>query len=368
MMKQGADTLKQCRFSRNDMNKKDIKHVRTWYWSGAVLVMLILVVGGITRLTDSGLSMVDWNPIMGAIPPLTESAWEDTFESYKQFPEYSERNAGMSLSEFKYIFFWEYLHRMLGRLAGLVFLVPFGWFLIKKKMDQRQIKRALILLLLGSVQGLMGWYMVQSGLVDVPYVSHYRLAAHLLLAMAIFGACVLFALDLNRRPTQDGTNLYPLKKWGWIFMSLLILQITWGAFVAGLNAGHVYNTFPKMFGYWLPPELWVIQPVWLNLFENPATTQFIHRVAGTVLGIMAVAIWIGALMKNYSWPIKRWVFAIFTVVLIQYAAGVFTLVFHVPVWLGVLHQAIAFILFGFVTGFLHFLHRIENASHRMASG
>ncbi len=341
------------------MNEKDIKHVRIWYWTGAALVILILIVGGITRLTDSGLSMVDWNPIMGAVPPLSEQAWEETFESYKQFPEFRERNAGMTLPEFKYIFFWEYLHRMLGRLAGFVFLIPFGWFLIKKKMDRTQVKRALILLLLGSAQGLMGWYMVQSGLVDVPYVSHYRLAAHLLLAMVIFGACVLFALDLRRQAYQISTPVHWLKKWGWIFMALLILQITWGAFVAGLNAGHLYNTFPKMFGYWLPPELWVIQPVWLNIFENPATTQFIHRVAGTLLGLLALAMWISVYLRKDSWQVKKWVFAIFTVVLIQYAAGVFTLIYHVPVWLGVLHQAIAFVLFGIVIGFLHFLNKVE---------
>ena len=337
------------------MTPKDKKHIRIWYWSGAVLVFLILIIGGITRLTGSGLSMTDWKPIMGAIPPITETQWEDVFEQYKQFPEYQQVNRGMSLSEFQFIFFWEYMHRMAGRLIGLVFIIPFGWFVIKKKMDTTQIKKASVLLLLGLSQGLMGWYMVQSGLIDVPRVSPYRLAAHLSLAFIIFGCCVWFALDLKSTRKTLVKGVSELRKWLWLFLIILSLQVIWGAFVAGLHAGHIYNTFPKMHQFWIPPELWLIEPFAFNFFENMVTVQWIHRVLATILGVMAIAMWVRSYQLNTSFKTKMWVLSLFTVVLIQYLIGVFTLVYHVPIWLGVLHQAMAMVLFGVVIGALHFV-------------
>ena len=338
------------------MTPKDKQHIRIWYWSGAVLILFILIIGGITRLTGSGLSMTDWKPIMGAIPPITEAQWVSAFDQYKQFPEYQQVNRGMSLGEFKFIFFWEYMHRMMGRMIGLVFIIPFGWFVVKKKMDTTQIKRASMLLVLGLSQGLMGWYMVQSGLIDVPRVSPYRLAAHLSLAFLIFGCCVWFALDLKRRSVQVNSRVGELRKWVWAFLIILSLQVIWGAFVAGMHAGHIYNTFPKMHQFWIPPELWLMEPLMINFVENMVTVQWIHRVLATVLLVIAIGMWVRSYQLNTAFIAKMWILGILSVLLIQYLIGVFTLIWHVPISLGVLHQAVAMILFGIVIGAIHHLN------------
>jgi len=335
------------------MTPSDKKYISRWYLSGALLVFLILIVGGITRLTGSGLSMTDWKPIMGSIPPISEAQWMDAFEQYKQFPEYQERNAGMSLAEFQYIFFWEYLHRMLGRLLGIVFLVPFVVFAVRRSFNRRQFGRAVLLLSLGLGQGLMGWYMVQSGLVDIPAVSHFRLAAHLVLAFVIFGCCVWFAMDLSSRSRKGAKGSYELRLWLNVFLVLLIMQVIWGAFTAGLHAGHIYNSFPKMYQFWFPPEMLLLEPVILNFFENMTTVQWTHRVLATLLGVMVIAMWGRTLWMGTSDYIKKWMLALFGTVLLQYAIGVFTLMYHVPVWLGVTHQAVAMVLFGVALGARH---------------
>lgn len=337
------------------MTAQDKKYIRRWYWSGAILVFVILVIGGITRLTGSGLSMTDWKPIMGSIPPLTEAQWEDAFEQYKQFPEYQMINRGMSMGEFQFIFFWEYIHRMAARVLGLVFIIPFVWFVVKKKFDKTQLRRSLFLFSLGAGQAIMGWYMVMSGLVDIPAVSHYRLAAHLTLAFIIFGACVSFALDLYDRRNIPTSGVSELKKWLYLFSFLLLIQIIWGAFVAGLNAGHIYNTFPKMFQYWFPPELWISEPFLINFFENIVTVQWVHRVVGTLLALNIIILWIRSYQLKTAMSTKMWGLALFTIVLLQYLIGVFTLILHVPIWLGVLHQAVAMVLFGILIGFFHHL-------------
>ena len=337
------------------MTEKDKKHVRAWYWSGAILIFLMVVIGGITRLTGSGLSMVDWQPIMGSIPPLTEVEWQETFDQYKQFPQYNEVNYRMTLSEFKFIFFWEYIHRLIGRLIGLVFIIPFAWFIIKKKMNSRQIKHGILLLILGAGQGLMGWFMVKSGLIDYPRVSHYRLAAHLILAFSIFGFCIWFARGLAPKKSERHSSHKELTKWLSIFIILLTFQIIWGAFVAGLQAGHVYNSFPKMYGYWTPPELWVMEPLFYNFLENIVTVQWIHRVVGTILGLTVISMWIRSFSLKPDHKTRMWNLALFSGVLIQYGIGVFTLIFHVPVWLGVFHQAMALILVGISISFFQYL-------------
>lgn len=358
------------------MTPSDEKWIRIWYWSGAFLVFFILIIGGITRLTQSGLSMVEWKPIMGMIPPLTDAQWEETFNLYREFPEYQQRNRGKNLSEFQFIFFWEYLHRVAGRLIGLVFLIPFCYFIIRKKFSPLQLKRASLLLLLGLSQGLMGWYMVMSGLVDVPYVSPYRLAAHLLLAFAIFGCCVWFALDLypGRRfqgifrkqnlrrgsPSGDGFHGYNLRPWLLAFLVILILQVAWGAFVAGLNAGYVYNTFPKMNQVWIPFQLWIMEPFIQNFVAHPAGVQWVHRLLATLIGGMAIYIWIRVKFSDAA-ALKRWSLALFLIVGVQYLIGVFTLLNHVPVSLGVLHQAVAMILFGTALVFYHQLKNHANS-------
>jgi heme a synthase len=338
------------------MTPTDKKHIRIWYWSGALLIFLILIIGGITRLTGSGLSMVDWRPIMGIIPPLTESQWQEVFEQYKQFPEYQQINRGMSLPEFQFIFFWEYIHRIAARALGLLFILPFAWFVIKKKFNSTQLKRAVILFVLGFGQALLGWYMVQSGLIEVPRVSPYRLAAHLSLAFVIFGCCVWFALDLRPDQPAEKRDTGELRTWIKLFMVFLVIQIIWGAFVAGHHAGHVYNTFPKMHQFWFPPELWLMEPMILNVVENMVTVQWIHRVIGTVLGVMVILIWLRTYQIPTNFTAKKWALALFATLLVQYAAGVFTLIYHVPVWLGVLHQALAMVVFGVALGFYHYLN------------
>ncbi|MEX0945218.1 MAG: COX15/CtaA family protein [Balneolaceae bacterium] len=346
------------------MTSTDRKYIRRWYWSGAILVLLMVIIGGITRLTDSGLSMTEWEPIMGTIPPMSDAEWIDAFEQYKQYPEYQQVNRGMSLGEFKYIFFWEYFHRLIGRVLGLVFIIPFAWFLIKKKFDAQQIRRSIFLLVLGVGQGVMGWYMVMSGLIDIPAVSHYRLAAHLSLAFIIFGTCLWFAMDLYEKKQYTIQGGSELKKWLYLFSFLLLIQIVWGAFVAGLNAGHIYNTFPKMYQYWLPPELWISEPLVINFFENIVTVQWMHRLVGSLLALIVIVLWIRSYQLKTDMPTKMWSLTLFSVVLLQYLIGVFTLIYHVPVWLGVLHQAVAMILVGILLGFFHHLKNHVPNTHR----
>lgn len=344
------------------MTSDDKKHVRCWYWSGAVLIFVMVVIGGITRLTGSGLSMVDWNPIMGAIPPISETQWEETFQQYKQFPEYQQINYSMNLSEFKTIFFWEYLHRLIGRVLGLVFIIPFAWFIIKKKIDSKNIKRGIVLFTLGLSQGLLGWFMVMSGLVDIPEVSHYRLAAHLLLAFTIVGFCIWYALDLTPSTNPHKKTGNKLRIWLYGLIVLLLIQIIYGAFVANLQAGYMYNTFPKMHQYWIPPGLWGIKPLYLNFLENTVTVQWMHRVFATLISLLTIGVWLRSFMLKTTLLTKKWSLFLLAIVFAQYLIGVFTLVFYVPIWLGVLHQAMALVLFGVIVAFLNYLNQSDSVA------
>lgn len=344
-----------------------VRKIAIWLWSGAALIFLMVVIGGITRLTGSGLSMTDWNLIMGSVPPLNEVQWQQAFEQYKQFPEYRLRNTGMSLQGFKAIFFWEYTHRLLGRLIGLVFLVPFLYFWIRGWFTPRLFRRALLLFGLGALQGLMGWIMVKSGLVDVPYVSHYRLAAHLLLAFALIGLCCWYALDLRARDRRRGAD-FParapdislpgferLKTWALAVGGLFFLQVLWGAFTAGLDAGYMYNTFPMMNESLLPRDGASMQPFMLNLFENPGTVQFIHRLLGTVLALAVIGLWWKVRREKMGSYFRRPALLLAVIVVAQYLLGVFTVLLQVPVSLGVAHQAVALL---FWIGWLFFYHRL----------
>lgn len=324
------------------------RQLRIWYLSGAVLVFIILIVGGITRLTQSGLSITEWNPVMGVIPPLSETDWMSEFDKYRASPEYQQLNKGMSLEDFKFIYFWEYIHRVFARLIGIVFIVPFIWFWAKGKLDRVNKNRAFVLFGLGFLQGFMGWFMVMSGLNDVPYVSPYRLGMHLMLAFVIFGACVWFALDVRKRslrPMFDGSSL---NKWLAGFSVVLWLQIFWGALVAGHKAGYIYNTFPKMYDNWIPPEAWRMDPLIINFFDNIAMVQFMHRFLGTLLlaaaGVMLYKTWFSS--KPLHRSIRRWMNTTAALLAVQYLTGVFTLLWRVPIWLGVWHQAWAMLLFG----------------------
>lgn len=335
--------------------------IRTWLYTGAGLVFLMVVVGGITRLTGSGLSMSDWNLIMDAIPPMNEEEWNEAFAFYKEFPQYQKLNRGMSLDEFKVIFFWEYLHRLLARLLGIVFIIPFAWFWLKGRFTPRNLRRMFILLALGALQGLMGWIMVKSGLVDVPYVSHIRLAAHFLLAVLIIGLCVWYARDLDDPPLREPfVALRKIKPWSIAVLVLFFLQITWGAFTAGLHAGFMHNTFPLMSGGVVPPGAWTMEPWILNLVENPGTVQWVHRVLGTVLLAAVFVLWRTVNRSASDRIEKTRVSILLAIIVLQYVLGVLTVLFRVPIFLGVTHQAVAIIFWLQWLVFYHGLIKVEN--------
>jgi heme a synthase len=338
--------------------------LRIWLWSIAAMTLAVLIVGGITRLTQSGLSITDWQPLMGVIPPLSEAQWIEKFDLYRQYPEYQQLRRGMSLDEFKFIFFWEYLHRLVARAIGIVFLVPFAFFAVRGYLNRPLALRTLGLFALGGMQGVLGWLMVQSGLVDQPTVSHYRLAAHLGLAFVIFCACVWLARDLRASPTPvraSAPTIRLMRRGLAVIGVLLALQVVWGAFVAGLKAGLIYNTFPLMDGRLIPVYLLGLEPAIRNFFENPVAVQWLHRVLGTVLGVVVIGFGASVARAGADAASRRLNAALVGLMLLQYLLGVLTLLYFVPVALGVIHQAMAMILFGVWTWWLHHVQRLEPA-------
>ncbi len=310
-----------------------------WLIGCVILVFAMIVIGGITRLTGSGLSIVDWNPIIGIIPPLSEQSWQEAFARYQQFPEYEKVNFAMSLDEFRVIFWIEYLHRLVGRLIGIALLVPTIYCLVKPCL-RIFLSRIAIVWILGGLQGAMGWYMVKSGLINNPWVSPYRLTAHLLLAVVIIGY-LLWTIFQLRTPKRTIYN-YGLKPHIMLILAMIITTIIMGGFTAGLHAGLIYNTFPYMNGSLIPAELLDLKPMWRNLFENPTTVQFAHRTVAiaTVVLIAMLAV------KTRQAPIRRSVSLLAIAALVQFGLGISTLVMKVPITLAVLHQAWAIIVFG----------------------
>lgn len=308
-------------------------YIRLWLFVTAFMVFAMAVIGAVTRLTESGLSMVEWKPLMGAIPPLSEAEWNRVFNLYRQSPEYQHINRGMSLDEFKYIFFWEWFHRLWGRLIGLVYAVPLLIFWVKNKIPQGYKSKFLFLLVLGGMQGVMGWFMVMSGLVDRPSVSHYRLAAHLGLAFVIFGY-LIWLIDSLSPITKPRDTSFCLRRHGWVALALTSCTIVWGAFVAGLDAGLIYNTFPHMGqGRIIPEDMWFLSPAWVNIFENAASVQFMHRL----LAMMTLAV-----VASLAWRTRS--FALGGMVVLQVGLGIATLLSQVDISLATMHQAGAFLL------------------------
>jgi len=324
--------------------------VAGWLLVVAVMVGAMVLLGGATRLTHSGLSMVQWQPLLGTLPPLGEAAWMDVFEKYKQYPEYLKVNQGMTLAEFKGIFYYEYSHRVLGRGIGLVFALPFLWFLFSGRIEKHRRKALFGLFLLGGLQGLIGWWMVKSGLVDRPDVSQYRLTIHLGVAFLIFGGLIWAALDLIAKGSDadEGIPPRPLRTLSWAAVFLVLLQILSGGLVAGLDAGFVYNTFPMMNEYWFPPELGQLSPWWLNMFENVITVQFDHRIGAYLVTLLTVWIWFKARSVSVSGATRMALNLVFLALAIQLGLGIGTLVMVVPVALAVLHQGGALLLFAAV--------------------
>lgn len=319
--------------------------IRTWLWTLWALVLLMVVVGGTTRLTGSGLSMVDWHPLMGALPPLTEAEWLRVFERYQESPQYQQVNHWMALSDFKRIFFWEYLHRLLGRLIGVVFTVPFVVFLVRRQLRGAWIWRALSCLALGGGQGLLGWYMVRSGLVDRPEVSHYRLAAHLTLAFGVGQWLLWLALQAGEgqgaRPTARASAGLRAGTWG--FVALLGLQIVWGAFMAGKRAGLLASTFPDMNGAYGPARFFTGSSVLSDLLDNPLAIHWTHRALGFVVLAAAVVLWAAARHASGD-LLRRRGLGVLHLTVAQVALGAITVIWHVPTTAAVAHQGCAYLL------------------------
>ena len=342
------------------MDQTARRQVIRWLLTGCFLIFLMVIIGGITRLTHSGLSMVEWDLIMGTFPPMSEGAWEEAFDKYKQFPEYQLVNYHFTLEEFKSIFWWEYIHRLLGRLIGLVFLIPFVVFWSRKVLSGKLKLKLLFILFLGGLQGFFGWYMVKSGLSREPDVSHYRLALHLITAFLTFGYTFWVALGLfyEKFDTMPG-RFTVLKRYMWAFFLLVVVQVIYGAFVAGLNAGFVFNTFPKMGNEWIAEAVTAIEPWYLNFVEGIAGVQFVHRYIAILLVVLMGVMFYKSrklhLLFSQQLAMRLLVLALST----QFVLGVFTLVYAVPILLGILHQAGAFVLFACS---IFALHRFSRAA------
>ena len=349
---------------RRDIPEPRRRRLRTWLWSIAALTLGVLIVGGITRLTESGLSIVDWDPLMGVIPPLDDAQWQAAFDRYRQFPEYQQLRRGMTLSEFRFIFFWEYVHRLLARGIGVVFLVPFAAFAARGYFNRPLAARVLLLFGLGAMQGVMGWLMVASGLVDRPSVSHLRLAAHLSLAFLIFGYALWLIRDLSTGAQQTAVAAPIRRSLGRASLlvgGLLGLQIIWGAFVAGLEAGFIFNTFPLMGGRLVPATLLQLEPALRNFIDNPAAVQWVHRVLGTVLALAVAVVYLRVRRLDVDPASRRLAGVLLALVAAQYLLGVLTLLLHVPVSIAVVHQAAALVIFGAWTAWTHHVHNLRAA-------
>jgi len=315
--------------------------VALWLFITAFMVAIMVGLGGLTRLTGSGLSMVEWNP-HHILPPLSDAEWHEAFAGYRASPEYKLINAGMDLAGFKGIFWLEYVHRLWGRLIGLAFAVPLAWLALRGMLDRRLARRLALLFVLGAAQGGMGWYMVASGLVERPEVSHFRLAAHLVLAVVILGVLVWSALDVVRPVALPDRTA---RRGVLALTALALVTITWGAFVAGLHAGHVHNTFPLMSGNWFPPEGLRLDPPLLNAVENPAAVQYVHRVLALTL--------LACLTLFAGWSRRRPVVLAALWAWVQAGLGIATLLGGIPLALASLHQMGAVVLFALLTWGLH---------------
>lgn len=318
--------------------------IARWLLAVATMIFIMVVLGGLTRLTSSGLSMVEWRPVTGWLPPLNVAEWQAAFDAYRQYPEYLLINRGMTLAGFQEIFWLEYIHRVWGRLLGIAFLLPALYVIARRWVDGRLAMTLLGLFVLGGLQGALGWFMVQSGLVDRPDVSQYRLAAHLGLAVLILGAIVWVAASLlaASRPAPQGpaTGFPPAA--GFAMLVLIFVTIIAGAFVAGTDAGFAYNTFPTMDGDWVPRHLMPLEPGYRNFFEDITTIQFTHRVLATVTGLVVLG-WVVSL-RRATGPVRRGSLIVAVCIVGQYTLGVLTVLFAVPLSIAALHQAGALVL------------------------
>jgi cytochrome c oxidase assembly protein subunit 15 len=348
------------------MNPSDKLHpvlerrIAAWLLICCFMVLAMIVVGGVTRLTHSGLSIVEWQPIIGTLPPLNELQWQETFDKYKLTPEFQQVNFGMNVAEFKGIFWWEYIHRLLGRAIGFVFLFPYLFLLLRRLVQGPLAWKLLGIFVLGGLQGAMGWYMVKSGLVDDPRVSHLRLTAHLGIAFVILAAMFWVALDLlhPRTAQQQAPRLEGLRKFADALAVLVFLIVLSGGLVAGIRAGYAYNTFPLMNGQFMPAEIFLIEPRYLNFFNNMATVQFDHRLLAWLLAFLVPWFW-WQVVRTDAGPRARLAgHLLLGTLIVQIALGIATLLLVVPVALAAAHQAGAVLVFAAA---LYAVHALRNA-------
>jgi heme a synthase len=322
--------------------------VALWLFGCAAMIFLMVLIGGVTRLTESGLSITEWQPLAGAIPPLSEADWAREFEHYKAIPQYQAIHPSMTLGEFKTIFFWEYLHRLWGRLIGAAFAVPFLWFLWARRLSWALAPKLALLLVLGGLQGALGWYMVESGLAERVEVSQYRLVAHLLAAVVLYLAIVWVALDVwpSSAERREGEGAAPaaLRRALTALLGLALLTLAAGGFVAGLRAGYIYNTFPLMNGALIPPDYVTAAPWYLNPFESLAAAQFDHRVLAELTWLAAFGLWLWSRRLELDPALHRALAGVATVATLQLCLGIATLLLVVPLPLAVAHQAGALLL------------------------
>lgn len=342
-----------------------------WLLCGCALIMMMVIIGGITRLTHSGLSMVKWS-VFGSVPPMSQDRWEVLFDQYKLSPEFKLINSDYSIEDFKSIFWWEFIHRFLGRTIGIVFILPFLWFVVKKQLPAGYLRKLIFLLGLGGLQGVFGWIMVKSGLNQVPHVSHYLLALHLGTAFLTFGYTFWLALGLMMSGKDTSEVPSRLKQLVRLELVLVAIQIVYGAFVAGLKAGLYYPQFPMMGDHWLPPDATFMSPMWKNLLENPVGVQFIHRVLAMLIVVNTVVLLAWARNTNLSSAFRSGLRYLAAIVVVQFTLGVITLLMQVPVFAASVHQLGAFFLLAVCIYLLHEQWRsskVKNGiSHHHKSG
>ncbi len=320
--------------SPNPQGQHD-RQIAYWLFFCAAVIFGMILLGGVTRLTSSGLSMVDWKPIMGVIPPMTQTDWQEMFLKYQQFPEYQKINVGMSLEDFKPIFMYEYLHRVLGRLIGVIFIVPFLFFYFSRRIKTGLTPKLVIMLVGGGCQGLLGWYMVKSGLVDNPHVSQYRLTAHLGAAVLIYGFILWTAFGLVLTARAQPVEL---QRFSIGLSALIYLMILSGGLVAGTHAGNAYSTWPLMGDSFVPAGLYAMTPAWLSAFEDITTIQFNHRMFAYLIVALVVAFAIRAFRFGIVGRLKVGIFCLIGLLGMQVTLGISTLIFYVPIPVAAAHQ------------------------------
>ncbi len=342
------------------MRERSERMLGVWLALWAAMILILILIGGATRLTDSGLSITEWKPVSGVLPPMNAAAWESEFARYRAIPQYEQLNSGMSLDAFKRIYLWEYAHRLWARVVGLAFVIPFGIFLLKGMVPRSLRPRLVLLLVLLLFQAVLGWFMVKSGLSDRVSVSQYRLAAHLSAALVIYSATVWIAADLLR-PAGRVVDpvLARVRRHAIALLAMTSLTAVAGAFVAGLRAGHAYNTFPLMGGRVVPLDYARLSPWWRNVFENIPAVQFNHRLVATLTLLLIVVVWHRSRLHQLPGQARWAMNAVLTMGLVQFALGIATLVLAVPVVLGVAHQGGAVLL---ITAAVLLLHSVWHAT------